>query len=141
MTNLVFVYGTLLSRFERPGGARLSQNLRPLGRGSIEAMLFDLGTYPAAIHATGSRVWGEVNQMLDEKFVLSVLDEFENCRVGEPGTSLYVRQEVPSDLDDGTSVLAWAYFYNASLGQAERIASGNYLQYLDEKRLVGGSSP
>ena len=33
-------------------------------------------------------------------------------------------------MDDGTSVYAWAYFYNAPLGRAERIESGDYLEHL-----------
>jgi gamma-glutamylcyclotransferase (GGCT)/AIG2-like uncharacterized protein YtfP len=33
-------------------------------------------------------------------------------------------------LEDGTAADAWAYFYNAPLGRAERIASGDYLEYL-----------
>jgi gamma-glutamylcyclotransferase (GGCT)/AIG2-like uncharacterized protein YtfP len=33
-------------------------------------------------------------------------------------------------LDDGHIVNAWAYFYNAPLGQAARIDSGDYLEYL-----------
>jgi gamma-glutamylcyclotransferase (GGCT)/AIG2-like uncharacterized protein YtfP len=33
-------------------------------------------------------------------------------------------------LDDGRAVEAWVYFYNAPLGRAERIASGDYLEHL-----------
>jgi gamma-glutamylcyclotransferase (GGCT)/AIG2-like uncharacterized protein YtfP len=33
-------------------------------------------------------------------------------------------------MEDGSTVRAFAYFYNAPLGRAERIASGDYLQYL-----------
>jgi len=33
-------------------------------------------------------------------------------------------------LDDGTTVEAWAYFYNAPLGAAPKIPSGDYLEYL-----------
>ena len=36
-------------------------------------------------------------------------------------------------LDDGRSENAWAYFYNAPLGQAQRIASGDYLEHLKGK--------
>jgi gamma-glutamylcyclotransferase (GGCT)/AIG2-like uncharacterized protein YtfP len=34
-------------------------------------------------------------------------------------------------MDDGTIVYAWAYFYNAPLGRAERIESGDYLEHLN----------
>jgi hypothetical protein len=33
-------------------------------------------------------------------------------------------------MEDGSIVYASAYFYNAPLGRAERIASGDYLEYL-----------
>ena len=33
-------------------------------------------------------------------------------------------------MEDGSTVHASAYFYNAPLGRAERIASGDYLEYL-----------
>jgi len=33
-------------------------------------------------------------------------------------------------LPTGPAVQAWAYFYNAPLGQAQRINSGDYLEYI-----------
>ena len=44
-----------------------------MGRGWIQAALFDLGIYPAAIPANDdTRVWGEVHQMLDSDAVLAL---------------------------------------------------------------------
>src|SRR3954462_12072877 len=133
MTNLVFFYGTLMSGFQRPGRARLDHALRPVGRGSIQAALFDLGIYPAAIPAHDSRVWGEVHQMLDAEAVLATLDEIEGFSASEPDSSLYTRAEISVTFDDGRVVNAWVYFYNAPLGRAERIRSGDYLQHLRVK--------
>jgi gamma-glutamylcyclotransferase (GGCT)/AIG2-like uncharacterized protein YtfP len=133
MTNLVFFYGTLMSGFKRPGRARLDSTLQPEGRGWIPAALFDLGIYPAAIPASDSRVWGEVHRMLDEDAVLSTLDEIEGYRPSEPDQSLYMRVETPVTFDDGHSTTAWAYFYNAPLGRAQRIESGDYLEHLRVK--------
>jgi gamma-glutamylcyclotransferase (GGCT)/AIG2-like uncharacterized protein YtfP len=130
MTDLVFFYGTLMSAFQRPGRSRLDQVLEPVGRGWIRAALFDLGIYPAAIPASDGRVWGEVHQMLDSDAVLWSLDELEGFRPGEPESSLYRRLETRVTLESGTAVNAWAYFYNAPLGRAERIESGDYLQHL-----------
>lgn len=130
MTNLVFFYGTLMSGFQRPGRARLDHALKPVGRASIQAALFDLGIYPAAIPALDSRVWGEVHQMVDADAVLATLDEIEGYRASEPDTSLYTRAEIPVTFDDGREAQAWVYFYNAPLGRAQRIASGDYLEHL-----------
>jgi len=49
LTELVFFYGTLMSGFKRRGGERIDPKLQPVGHGRIQAALFDLGIYPAAI--------------------------------------------------------------------------------------------
>ena len=130
MTDLVFFYGTLMSGFNRPSRVELDRKLKAVGRGSIHAALFDLGIYPAAVPADDGHVVGEVHQMLDPDAVLRVLDEIEGYRSAEPDASLYTRAEIPVRFDDGRVASAWAYFYNAPLGKAERIASGDYYQHL-----------
>jgi gamma-glutamylcyclotransferase (GGCT)/AIG2-like uncharacterized protein YtfP len=130
MTDLVFFYGTLMSAFQRPGRARLDDVLAPMGRGWISAALFDLGIYPAATPSSDTRVWGEVHQMLDSESVLTALDEIEGYSAQEPDSSLYTRVETPVTFEDGHVAYAWVYFYNAPLGRAERIESGDYLEHL-----------
>jgi gamma-glutamylcyclotransferase (GGCT)/AIG2-like uncharacterized protein YtfP len=49
-------------------------------------------------------------------------------------TSLYTRVLTDATLDDGRMEKAWTYFYNAPLGQAQRIASGDYLDHLNPKQ-------
>jgi gamma-glutamylcyclotransferase (GGCT)/AIG2-like uncharacterized protein YtfP len=133
MTDLVFFYGTLMSGFKRPGRSRIDPNLTPVGRGSIQATLFDLGLYPAAIPAADERVFGEVHRMNDVDRVLAALDEIEGYRPGQPDASLYTRVETPVQFADGHVEPAWAYFYNAPLGRAQRIESGDYLEHLKVK--------
>ena len=130
---LVFFYGTLMTPFHRPGRSRIDKHLQPVGRGTIGAALFDLGIYPAAVPSTDTRVWGEVYEMTDPAAVLRALDEIEGYRAAEPESSLYTRTRVPVILIDGTTVNAWVYFYNAPLGRAERIVSGDYLEHLKGK--------
>jgi gamma-glutamylcyclotransferase (GGCT)/AIG2-like uncharacterized protein YtfP len=104
------------------------------GRGTIRAALFDLGIYPAAVPThDGSTVWGEVYEMLDPATVLATLDEIEGYRAAEPERSLYIRVLTDVVLDDDGHLQAWAYFYNAPLGRAQRIESGNYLEHLNVK--------
>jgi len=130
MTDLVFLYGTLMSAFQPPGRTRLDSVLRPVGRGWINAVLFDLGIYPAAIPASDSRVRGEVHRMADAESVLSALDEIEGYSEREPDASLYTRKQIQVTFDNGASAPAWVYFYNAPLGGAQRIDSGDYLEHL-----------
>jgi gamma-glutamylcyclotransferase (GGCT)/AIG2-like uncharacterized protein YtfP len=134
MTDLVFFYGTLMTAFKRDGRSRIDAKLTPVGRGTIGAALFDLGIYPAAIPSSDGRVHGEVHRMVDADEVLAVLDEFEGFRPSEPDASLYTRTETAVTFDDdGRVAPAWAYFYNAPLGGARRIESGDYLEHLKAK--------
>jgi gamma-glutamylcyclotransferase (GGCT)/AIG2-like uncharacterized protein YtfP len=130
MTDLVFFYGTLMTPFNRPGRLRVDEHLDLAGRGSIAAALFDLGIYPAAVPASEGRVFGEVYRMSHAAIVLGVLDEIEGYREDDSEASLYTRAVVPVTLESGRIVEAWAYFYNAPLGRAERIESGDYLEHL-----------
>ena len=133
MRDLVFFYGTLMTPFNRTAQLHIDQHLVFRGRGTIAAALFDLGIYPAAVPDVDSRVCGEVYEVSNYGRVLDALDELEGYRPGEPESSLYTRALTPVTLDDGSTVQAWAYFYNAPLGRAERIQSGDYLEYLRVK--------
>lgn len=130
MSELVFFYGTLMTPFNRSGRLRVDEHLVYAGRGSMAAALFDLGIYPAAVPAAEGQVWGEVYEMTHPTIVLQALDELEGYRPEEPESSLYTRKLTPVTLEDGRVVTAWAYFYNAPLGRAQRIESGDYLEHL-----------
>jgi gamma-glutamylcyclotransferase (GGCT)/AIG2-like uncharacterized protein YtfP len=133
LTDLVFFYGTLMSGFKRTGRARLDPMLTAVGRGSIGAALYDLGIYPAAVPADDRHVHGEVHRMTDPESVLAALDEIEGYRSEQPDASLYRRAEATVTFADGRTAAAWVYFYNAPLGRAQRIESGDYLQHLKVK--------
>lgn len=130
MAELVFFYGTLMTPFNRTGYLRLDSRLFFRGHGTIRAALFDLGIYPAAVPAADGQVTGEVYELSEPVAALRALDELEGYRPTDPETSLYTRARTRVAMDDGTSVDAWAYFYNAPLGRAERIESGDYLEHL-----------
>jgi gamma-glutamylcyclotransferase (GGCT)/AIG2-like uncharacterized protein YtfP len=133
MTDRVFFYGTLMSGFSRPGRERVEHKMLFEGHGWISAALFDMGIYSAAVPASDTRVRGEVYRMLDVDAVLAVLDELEGYRSSQPDSSLYVRVETPVTFEDGRVEDGWVYFYNAPLGRAQRIASGDYLDHLKVK--------
>ena len=133
VSDKVFVYGTLMGGFDRRRRAGIDTRMRMVGRGSIEAALYDLGIFPAAIPAPDGRVWGEIYEVEDDPSVMAKLDEIEGYRPAEPDASLYTRVEVAVALDDGRVESAWVYFYNAPLGRAERITSGDYLEHLRVK--------
>jgi gamma-glutamylcyclotransferase (GGCT)/AIG2-like uncharacterized protein YtfP len=130
MAELVFFYGTLMTGFDRRRRAGIDEHLEYFGRGTISAELFDLGIYPAAVPAPEGRVWGEVYRLKDRDRALSGLDNIEGYRPDDPDRSLYTRAEVDVTLTDGRIEPAWVYFYNAPLGRAERIPSGDYLAHI-----------
>jgi gamma-glutamylcyclotransferase (GGCT)/AIG2-like uncharacterized protein YtfP len=130
LANLVFFYGTLMAGFDRRRRADIDSKLTYVGRASIHAALFDLGIYPAAVPAPDAQVWGELYEMADPTAVLAALDEIEGYRPGDPDRSLYTRAQAPVTLPDGNPEQAWVYFYNAPLGQAQRIVSGDYLEHV-----------
>lgn len=123
-----------MSPFNRPGRQRITPKLTYEGRGSMKAALFDLGIYPAAVPTEDNGVvWGEVYGATDAAAVLSALDDIEGYRPNEPARSLYTRVLTEVTLEDGRVKQAWAYFYNAPLGRAQRIASGDYLEHLNPR--------
>jgi gamma-glutamylcyclotransferase (GGCT)/AIG2-like uncharacterized protein YtfP len=127
---LVFFYGTLMAGFDRRRRAGIDDRLKYMGRGAIQGALFDLGLYPALVAATDGRVWGEVYDMTDAPTVLAALDDIEGYRHDDPDRSLYTRAQTDVTLPDGRRASAWVYFYNAPLGKAQRIPSGDYLEHV-----------
>ena len=130
MGELVFFYGTLMAGFDRRRRAGIDHKLSYIGRGAIYGSLFDLGLYPAAVPGSDGRVWGEVYEMAEPETVLAALDEIEGYRHDEPDRSLYLRAQADVVLAGGAQARAWVYFYNAPLGRAPRIASGDYLEHV-----------
>jgi len=133
MGEQVFFYGTLRTGFNRTTRAGLDEFLKFAGHGFIDGKLFDLGIYPAAVPSTESRIRGEVFEMADTPRVLAALDRIEGHRPAEPERSLYTRVRVAATMDDGRTENVWVYFYNAPLGRAPRIASGDYVEHLKPK--------
>lgn len=130
MGELVFFYGTLMAGFDRRRRAGIDDKLRYIGRGSIQGSLFDLGLYPAAVPAPEGSVWGEVYEISDPVTVMAALDDIEGYRHDDPDRSLYRRTKADVALPDGSRAQAWVYFYNAPLGRAPRIQSGDYLEHV-----------
>jgi gamma-glutamylcyclotransferase (GGCT)/AIG2-like uncharacterized protein YtfP len=126
MSSKVFFYGTLMSGFDRRHRAGLDGRLSFLGRAWTPGQLFDLGLYPGAVPSEDGRIWGEVYETSEPGPVLEALDEIEGFDPVSPDNSLYLRQRVEVRFPEGTAVTAWIYFYNAPLGQALPIPSGDY---------------
>ncbi len=130
VADAAFFYGTLMAGFDRRRRAGIDSDMRYLGRGYITGALFDLGIYPAAVPSTDGRIWGEVYEFDDGERVLAVLDDIEGYTHDDPDRSLYTRAKTHVTLDRDDTREAWVYFYNAPLGGASRIPSGDYLAHI-----------
>ena len=94
MTDLVFFYGTLMSGFKREGRTRVELALESVGRGSIQAVLFDIGIYPPPFRPRTVASTAKSIACLTPSTVLQALDEIEGYRHDQPG-----RQLVPACRD------------------------------------------
>ena len=141
MVDPVFFYGTLMTPFSRTRGLSAARDIVFLSGGSITGALYKVGIYPALVADPSGRVVGEVHQMSHPGRMLQALDEYEGCRLESPESSLYFREVVPVTLDSGDVIQAWTYFYNAPLGHAHRIESGDYLDHTIGTPAAGSVAP
>jgi gamma-glutamylcyclotransferase (GGCT)/AIG2-like uncharacterized protein YtfP len=108
-----------------------------VGRGSINAKLYDLGDYPGATPVDGNHrehLRGELYRLSNLELATSILDEYEEFLPSQPDESLFVRALVAVTLDNGRKENAWAYFYNRAVDEAKLIPSGDYR----DKALLSG---
>ena len=100
-----------------------------VGRGSINAKLYDLGDYPGATPDDGNHrqyVTGELYRLSDPELATRILDQYEEFLPSQPDESLFVRALVVVTLESGRKENAWAYFYNRAVDEARLIPSGDY---------------
>ncbi len=123
MLRYLFVYGTLRKNARSKMASFLLNQSSYVGTGKIEARLYAVSWYPAAVPAKGDYVFGDVFELHNPEMCLSVLDRYEDV------PSLYVRQQVDVRLSDERRVTAWVYFYNQPIEHYPEIPSGDFLQH------------
>ena len=123
MTDLLFVYGTLLPGHAPRSMRSVCDRLEHIGSARIEGQLYDLGPYPAVITGGAGQVRGELLKVADEQ-TWAVLDRYEGCpRPGE-GDGLFQRVRTIATTDTGESLDCWIYVYNRDLSRAKPVDSG-----------------
>ncbi len=111
--DLLFAYGTLMRGFALHG--LVEGRAEYVGPGRIEAQLFDLGLFPAAVPAHGTVV-GEVYRIA-EAGLWAVLDSAERPQ--------YHRGEVTVRMPRGGAAPAFIYWYRGPL-RGVPIPGGDY---------------
>ncbi len=133
--DFLFVYGTL-----RKGAAHneiLSRYGEPVSSALLQAKLYDLGKYPAAVISENPAdvVVGEL-YALDPKYcheALDALDRYEGIDDGTP--TEYRRERHVVTLEDGTRMKAWVYLYSQDPRNGRYIPSGDYLAHVKSRVL------
>lgn len=124
----------MLTQRMRRRQSRLMQGAVYVGSGSIQARLYDLGTYPGAIQSLkkSDRVFGDVYRVPNDR-IIARLDRYEACRRTDPLPHEYARKSVNVQMNHGEILRAWTYWYIQPRRPVALIPGGDYLQYLDIK--------
>ncbi|QXV64522.1 gamma-glutamylcyclotransferase [Mucilaginibacter sp. 21P] len=133
MTDLLFIYGTLLNS-DNEFGSYLKQNCSFVTFGHLQGQLYDLGEYPGIVISSkvDQEVYGSVFEMRDQPEILRRLDYYESVGPDEEQPNLYRREIHPVKTIRGI-MQAWVYVYNRSVEYAIAIPGGDYLKYLNKK--------
>lgn len=136
MSKYLFTYGTLQPDQVPDEIASAVAELRPVGKGSIGGVLYDLGEYPGAVidRSSRKRILGTVFRLSSDEKVLRELDEYEGFNPSAPAESLFVRKLFPVRLATGRILPCWIYVYNRKTERARVLTSGRFRKVLHARR-------
>jgi len=133
----LFVYGSLRSGFHSPAYEYISRYFSLCSEAKVKGKLYDMGEFPAAVptdeesYITGELY--EVKQVNEFSWAIAQLDDYEGVHV-EPGEpQLCVREMTQVICPSGTEP-AWIYWYHGDVSGKPLIASGDVLQYAQQKK-------
>ncbi|MDE3247203.1 MAG: gamma-glutamylcyclotransferase [Bacteroidota bacterium] len=133
----LFVYGSLRSGFNHPAYAYISNHFELLGPAKVKGHLYDLGEYPAALPAEDDKyIIGELYQLKEEQefsWAIGQIDDYEGV-YPEPGEPALYRRDLATIYHAGGDTRAWIYWYNLPITGKPLIASGDVLEYLQQKK-------
>lgn len=129
MDRLLFVYGTLRCGCESPMRHMLSLHAELIATATFQGRLFSVDGYPGAVPSDNpeERVRGELYRLIDEDYLLKLLDDYEECGPGFPDPHEYVREIREVRMEGGETVHAWIYLYNRPTCDLGLIRSGDFL--------------
>lgn len=133
----LFVYGSLRSGFRSPAYEYISRYFDLVGEAKVRGALFDLGSYPAAVPTKENTVIvGELYRIRHNNefsWAIGQLDDYEGVNVAYDEVQLY-RREMTEVFINNNMTHAWIYWFNGDVSGKPLIASGDVLQYIDEKK-------
>lgn len=128
-TDVIFVYGTLRRNSASGAHHSLLHNAIYLGSATLQAKLFRVSYYPAAVLTCENfHVSGEIYELADQQ-QLHLLDEYEECPQPWHTQQEYRREIVSVAMQENNKSLnAWTYLYNHHVHNLEQIMSGDFNQ-------------
>jgi gamma-glutamylcyclotransferase (GGCT)/AIG2-like uncharacterized protein YtfP len=131
----LFVYGTLLQN-DNQFAMYLNRHCNFITPGRIKGLLYDIGEYPGLVINTNAQyVSGSIYQVNNAE-VLTEIDRYEGVGADEEQPNLYLRVSHPIETADGP-INAWVYVYNLPVAGLPQIYSGDYIEYLKQKKSPG----
>jgi gamma-glutamylcyclotransferase (GGCT)/AIG2-like uncharacterized protein YtfP len=130
---LIFVYGTLRQGTASPMEKLLARHCTFVAEAFLQGILYDLGGYPGVIESANptDKVLGELYQIERGYQLWPRLDHYEQCTIDFTEPHEYVRRKRSVLLNHGEQVQAWVYLFNWRADDLVKIASGDYLSYLN----------
>lgn len=103
----------------------------------MRGKLFDMGSYPAGLPTNdNSFIVGElytIKHQNEFSWAIGQLDDYEGMSVEPDEVQLY-RREITEAYINGQVSHAWIYWYNGDVSGRPVIASGDMMQYLQQKK-------
>jgi gamma-glutamylcyclotransferase (GGCT)/AIG2-like uncharacterized protein YtfP len=130
ISDLLFVYGTLMRGFDHPMAKLLSGNAEFIGEAHCAGRLYRIKHYPGLVlsDTADEIVFGELYRLRQPVELLREFDMYEACGEGFAQPTEYLRQMLAVTRADGTAEEAWTYVYNWPVAHLPRIASGRFLE-------------
>jgi gamma-glutamylcyclotransferase (GGCT)/AIG2-like uncharacterized protein YtfP len=129
ITDLLFVYGTLMRGYDHPMAKLLSRSAEFCGEARCRGRLYLVKHYPGLVLSDNADdvVFGELYRLHRPEQTFATLDDYEGSGP-DVASPQYLRQLLPVTLDDETVSEAWTYVYNRPMTKLARITSGRFLK-------------
>ena len=133
----LFVYGSLRSEFEHPAHEHIRKHFTLISKAKVKGLLYDTGEYPAAIPTTTEQgfITGELSEAkTPADFLLAIkeLDAYEGVEPEDGEEPLFTR-ELTEVTYNTTVEEAWIYWYNGTVLDENRVASGDIMDLIESK--------
>lgn len=131
---LLFVYGTLRQGLVSPMDKLLARHCDFFTTASFQGTLYDVAGYPGVTESNNpaNRVVGELYRVRRGRQLWPLLDHYEHCSSAFTKPHQYMRKKRRIMLADDEPLQAWIYLFNWKTGGLRKIASGDYLRYLQD---------